>query len=109
MNVALDPYELGKQLVLAAQSVGTSTSDPFWILAWGNLFGAAVYLLSELDPNANAVTLNSLLEAVMRVQEVEDMDEQGNLRRVRRRLIELLPTTIPIYLLVKMSLILSTS
>jgi hypothetical protein len=60
---SLKPYELGKQLVLAARSAGVSTSDPYWLLAWGNLFGAALYLLSLIDDQP--VTMRSLLQAVL--------------------------------------------
>lgn len=60
---SLKPYELGKQLVLAARSAGVSTSDPYWLLAWGNLFGAALYLLSLVDDQP--VTMRSLLQAVL--------------------------------------------
>src|SRR5262249_51720886 len=39
IDVGLDAYELGLQLVMAAQASGTGTSDPYWMLAWGNIFG----------------------------------------------------------------------
>jgi TraM recognition site of TraD and TraG len=59
VNVDLDAYELGLQLVMAAQASGTGTSDPYWMLAWGNIFGAALELLRiDREP----VTLNKLLE-----------------------------------------------
>jgi hypothetical protein len=90
INVALPPYELGKMIVVAAQAMGAGTSDPYWGLAWGNVFGAAVPLLKELDPNANAVTLNSLMDSVLTVKEVEEVDENGNRKRVRKRLIEII-------------------
>jgi TraM recognition site of TraD and TraG len=64
IDSGLDPYELGQQLVLAAQSAGVSTSDPYWILAWGNLFGAAMYVLAH-QPGGNVVTLRDLLDAVL--------------------------------------------
>jgi hypothetical protein len=59
VDVDLDAYELGLQLVMAAQASGTGTSDPYWMLAWGNLFGAALELL-RLD--GETITLNTLLE-----------------------------------------------
>ncbi|KAA0231947.1 hypothetical protein EDS67_00700 [candidate division KSB1 bacterium] len=65
INSALDPYELGNQLVLAAQSAGVSTSDPYWLLAWGNLFGAACSLLSL---GHEVVTLKQLLDALLIVE-----------------------------------------
>jgi hypothetical protein len=62
IHADLDPYELGYQLVLAAQAVGVATSDPYWILAWANLFGATTYLLSL---GTFAVTLKDILEYVL--------------------------------------------
>src|SRR6185436_375489 len=59
VDVDLDAYELGLQLVMAAQASGTGTSDPYWMLAWGNIFGAALELLRiDREP----ITLNKLLE-----------------------------------------------
>lgn len=55
----LDAYELGIQLVMAAQAAGTGTSDPYWMLAWGNIFGAALELL-RID--GEPITLSKLLE-----------------------------------------------
>lgn len=62
INSGLDPYELGLQLVLAAQASGVATSDPYWLLAWGNLFGAACYLLSQ---EKDAVTIKKLMDSVL--------------------------------------------
>ena len=59
VDVDLDPYELGLQLVMAAQASGTGTSDPYWMLAWGNIFGAALELL-RID--GETITLNKLLD-----------------------------------------------
>jgi hypothetical protein len=59
IDVDLDAYELGLQLVMAAQASGTGTSDPYWMLAWGNIFGAALELL-RID--GETLTLNKLLE-----------------------------------------------
>lgn len=59
VDVSLDSYELGVQLVMAAQASGTGTSDPYWMLAWGNIFGAALELL-RIDNEV--ITLNKLLE-----------------------------------------------
>ena len=71
INSGLDPYELGKQLVKAAQSAGVSTSDPYWMLAWGNLFGAALYLLSLEN---DAATLKTLMDAVLTIETRRQMD-----------------------------------
>lgn len=78
----LDPYELGKQLVLAARSAGVATSDTYWLLAWGNLFGAALFLLSHED---NVVTMRRLLDAVLTHEKDIDgeMDSDGKDRLVR--------------------------
>ncbi len=54
-----DAYELGVQLVMAAQAAGAGTSDPYWMMAWGNIFGAALELL-RIDKEP--ITLNKLLE-----------------------------------------------
>src|SRR5437588_504077 len=67
IDCALEPYELGQSLVLAAQSAGVSASEPFWFLAWGNLFAAAIYLLNWLE--ADVVTLQRLLDAILSIEE----------------------------------------
>lgn len=59
IHADMDPYELGKQLVQAAQAAGVATSDPYWILAWANIFGATAYLLSLGTLN---VTLKDVME-----------------------------------------------
>jgi hypothetical protein len=63
IDAAFDPYELGKMLVLAAQSAGTQASEPFWFGAWTNLFGAAVYLMQW--QRTKVLTLRDLLDAVL--------------------------------------------
>lgn len=81
IDVALDPYELGHQLVLAAKAAGVGTSDPYWFLAWENLFGAATYLLSLAECK---VTIKDILQSVLTIDHVTDTD--GN--RIARRLIQ---------------------
>lgn len=81
INSALDPYELGQQLVLAAQSAGVSTSDPYWLLAWGNLFGAACYLLSLGN---EAITLKHLIDAVLTVEPDNRLASSSPVRRIQR-------------------------
>lgn len=84
IDAALDPYELGYQLVLAAQSAGVATSDPYWILAWSNLFGAATYLLSLEN---YAVTLKGLMDALLTVETFQDVPER-KIQDIARKLRE---------------------
>lgn len=81
IHSVLDPYELGHQLVLAAQSAGVSTSDPYWILAWGNLFGAALYLLSLGN---EVVTLKRLLDTVL-TQEDDGLKSERRIQHLARQ------------------------
>jgi len=62
IDVDLDAYELGAQLVMAAQAAGTATSDPYWMLAWGNIFGAALELLRiDGEPRSLATLLEETI------------------------------------------------
>ena len=81
----LDPYELGKQLVLAARSAGVTTSDTYWLLAWGNLFGAALYLLSQ---EAQVPTMRRLLDAVLTYEQNIDGEKDKNGKEVLVRRIQ---------------------
>jgi hypothetical protein len=81
IHSALDPYELGYLLVRAAQSTGVSTSDPYWLLAWGNIFGAACYLLSLGN---EVVTLKQLLDAVLTVERDGTVTPGVPERRIQR-------------------------
>lgn len=83
IDCALDPFELGRMLVLAAQSAGTGASEAFWFGAWTNLFGAAVYLLQWLDPQV--LTLQRLLDAVLLT---DTAGPDGTPRREIQRLAE---------------------
>jgi hypothetical protein len=71
IDAAFDPYELGKMLVLAAQSAGTQASEPFWFGAWTNLFGAAIYLMRW--QSTKVLTLRDLLDAVLVVEAGGDL------------------------------------
>ena len=50
-------------LVLAAQSAGVSARDPYWFMAWTNLFAAALTLLEYSE--TRVPTLKGLLDAVL--------------------------------------------
>src|SRR5262249_29549179 len=55
--------ELGRFLVLAAQSSGIDATEPYWFLAWTNLFGSA---LTVLEATESAIpTLNLLVNSVL--------------------------------------------
>jgi TraM recognition site of TraD and TraG len=63
IDCALSPGELGRMLVLAAQSAGVAAKEPFWFLAWTNLFGAALTLLEYHD--RYVPTVRRLLNAIL--------------------------------------------
>jgi hypothetical protein len=83
LDCALDPTELGKILVLAAQSAGTAASEPFWFGAWSNLFSAALPLLdwtAEEDLN-----LQLLLDTVLFADSVgPDGRPERRIQRIAR-------------------------
>lgn len=67
INAALEPHELGLALVQAAMSAGVATSDPYWMLSWGNLFAQACYILKHsIDQE---VTIQNLMDAVLMVEQ----------------------------------------
>lgn len=76
IDIDMDPYELGKQIVMAAQSGGINTSDPYWMLALENLFGPATYLLSLQEYD---VTLKRLIDSILTVE----FSEKSNERRIQ--------------------------
>jgi hypothetical protein len=80
IDCALDPYELGQTLVLAAQSAGVGVSDPYWFLSWSNLFGASLFLLNRLE---DVVTLQQLLNAILFVEQISDKIERPIQRLAR--------------------------
>jgi hypothetical protein len=55
--------ELARLLVLAARSAGVDAREPFWFLAWTNLFSAAMTLLEYYDQRE--LTLARIMEAIM--------------------------------------------
>src|SRR5262245_81605 len=55
--------ELARLLVLAAQSSGVSAKEPFWFMAWTNLFAAAMTLLEIADHGR--LTLDRIVRSVM--------------------------------------------
>jgi hypothetical protein len=84
IDCALDPFDLGRMLVLAAQSAGTGASEPFWFGAWTNFFGAAVYLLQWRD--TQVLTLQRLLDAVLLIDEEGEREIQRLARDGRQAL-----------------------
>jgi hypothetical protein len=92
IDAGFDPYELGRMLVLAAQSAGTQASEPFWFGAWTNLFGAAIYLMQM--HSTEVLTLRSLLDAVL-VMEGGDLADarspERGIQRIAREVKEQLP------------------
>jgi len=81
IDAGLDPAELGRVLVLAAQSAGIGASEPFWFGAWSNLFSAAMQVLDWIGEEVT--TLRSLLDSVLRI---EGHDENGRPERRIQRL-----------------------
>lgn len=82
IDCSLDPYELGKILVLAAQSAGVGASDPYWFGSWSNLFGAALFLLSRPELNEFQPTLKTLIDDVSMY--TDEVGASGNrLRRIQ--------------------------
>jgi hypothetical protein len=63
IDSALSPTELARMLVLAAQSAGVSAREPFWFMAWTNLFGAALTLLEYKE--THVPTLSLLIDQVL--------------------------------------------
>lgn len=94
IDAGLSPEELGRVLVLAAQSAGVGASEPFWFGAWRNLFTAALPLLRWLEPHLT--TLASLMDAVLVVEPTghagaPERRIQRIARDARHRLAELEP------------------
>ena len=92
MNVIdcdLDAYELGRQLVLAAQSAGVGASEPYWFVDWQNLFSAAIYLLMLLghhDGDDDVLTLRALIDAVLTVERPDPLlTNDAPQRRIQER------------------------
>ncbi len=66
IDVGLSPPELGRLLVLAAQSAGVGASEPYWFGAWRNLFTAALPVLDWVEIEVTSIA--SLVEAVLLVE-----------------------------------------
>jgi TraM recognition site of TraD and TraG len=80
LDVSLDPRDLGQVISLAAQSAGVATSDPYWLLAQQNLFGAALYVLSLGN---DVVTMRALVDAVLTIE--DDRPRERRIVRIARR------------------------
>ena len=63
LDSALPPLELARMLVLAAQSAGVAAKEPFWFLAWTNLFAAALTLLEYFE--RRVPTVRDLVDAIL--------------------------------------------
>ena len=63
IDCSLSARELGRFLVLAARSAGIEATEPYWFLAWANLFGAALTVLQHVSPFVP--TLRELTDAVL--------------------------------------------
>jgi hypothetical protein len=66
IDAGLSPDELGRVLILAAQSAGVGASEPFWFGAWKNLFTAALPVLDWVG--LEVTSLASLMETVLVVE-----------------------------------------
>lgn len=82
IDCALDPYELGAILVLAARSAGVGASDAFWFQEWSNLFACALSVLrtkAELEETLAGplpVTLAQLIDSLF--------NESNGVREIQR-------------------------
>jgi hypothetical protein len=81
IDVDLNPYELARALVLAAQSAGVGASEAYWFGAWQNLFAAAIYLLRWLD--SRELTLGVLLDSVLTVDVSDPLSGDVGRRRIQ--------------------------
>jgi hypothetical protein len=79
IDVALSPSELGRALVLAAQSAGANASEGFWFTAWSNLFSAALMLMDWIG--GEIPTLQALAEATLLCSDVDS--GRGAKRRIQ--------------------------
>jgi len=92
IDCALTPVELGRMLVLAAQSAGVAAKEPFWFLAWTNLFGAALTLLEYYE--GAVPTIRQLLDSILLPGDLEELRsassrEGGQTSRRLRRIEEI--------------------
>jgi hypothetical protein len=63
IDCMLAPNDLGKTLVLAAQSTGVAGREPFWNLQMSNAFGAILYLLEFL--HGRKPTLKEMMDTTL--------------------------------------------
>lgn len=94
IDAGVSPTELGRILVLAAQSAGVGASEPFWFGAWRNLFTAVLPILDWVG--VEVTSLSSLMEVVLLVEPtgpggVPERRVQRIARDARLRLDELDP------------------
>jgi hypothetical protein len=78
IDCALSPSELGKMLVLAAQSAGVSAREPFWFIAWSNLFSAVLTLLEYTE--SFVPTITRLLDLILLPDTLYQPLESSSLR-----------------------------
>lgn len=83
IDVGVSPRDLGQLLVLAGQSAGSAASEPFWFVAWRNLFGPALELLDALSEERP--TLRSLAEHVLTVEPGMDGVPERPIQELARR------------------------
>jgi hypothetical protein len=80
ISCSMRTRELARALVLAAQSAGVQAKEPYWFLAWRNVFGAAMTLL-QFHPELRELTLGRIVQALVTVndegrREIEVIAEQ---------------------------------
>lgn len=86
IDVDLDPSELARALVLAAQSAGVGASEPYWFAAWQNLFSAVIYVVVWLSKDV--LTLRELLDTVLTVEEQDPLLSSEPKQRQIQRLVK---------------------
>ena len=64
IDCALSPRDLAKAIVVAAQSAGAGSSDPYWFQQMANIFGAVLTILDTLEPGRKP-TLDRLVETAL--------------------------------------------
>ena len=88
--------ELGRMLVLVAQSAGVAAREPFWFLAWNNLFSAALTFLEYSEERVP--TLQRLIRSILISDElngtyVDSLSKARGTQKGRERLVEVLART----------------
>ena len=67
IQCSLRTRELARTLVLAAQSSGVTAREPFWFIAWTNLFADAMTLLEYRF--ARELTIGRIVESIMNIDD----------------------------------------